>query len=138
MWGCISCTGRFERRRHGCVPGSNHAGIRAPPSRGGKLAEITFFVRVSLLACRVRWAQLSKAPPHQPIHRRRGGGSGLIDDYRVAHRDLPVAKDVHIDAAAVQEIPDDPRPGQPLQVQAWLADFDAETVDISNAETLAD
>ena len=44
---------------------------------------------------------------------------------RIAHRDRPRVEDVGVQPAAVEEVIDDPGPGQRLQVKARLAELDA-------------
>ncbi len=56
----------------------------------------------------------------------------------VAHADLAISQDVGVEPAAMDEVLDDPRPGQLLQMQARLAEFDADALDIADPETPAD
>ena len=48
----------------------------------------------------------------------------LFDDDLVADGDEPAGEDVGVQAAAVHQVLDDPRAGQPLQVGAGLTDLD--------------
>src|SRR5262249_58201999 len=57
---------------------------------------------------------------------------------RVTDRDDAVGKDVRIEATAVDEVLDQAGPGHRLQVQAWLAELDAVTLDLTDLEALAD
>src|SRR5262249_41441397 len=59
------------------------------------------------------------------------------DDNRVADADLAVSQDVGVEAAAVNQVLDDAWPGQRLQVQAGLAQVDAEALDVPDPEVLA-
>jgi len=65
------------------------------------------------------------------------GAVPLLGRNPVAHADLAIGQDVGIEPAAVDEVLDDPRPGQPLQMQARLAEFDAGALDIADPETPA-
>ena len=47
-----------------------------------------------------------------------------MDDDGVAHRDLTVVEDVGIEPGPVDQLLDDPRPCQLLQVQARLTQLD--------------
>src|ERR1039458_5261092 len=49
-----------------------------------------------------------------------------------------VSLDVGVEPAAVDEFPDDPRPGHLLRMQARLAEFDAQTLDIPDPKAPAD
>src|SRR5262249_24846560 len=57
---------------------------------------------------------------------------------RVADRDDAVRKDACVKATAVDEVLDQARPDHRLQVQAWLAELDAVTLDLTDLEALAD
>jgi hypothetical protein len=57
---------------------------------------------------------------------------------RITNADLAVGQDVGIEPAAVDEILDDPRPRQLLQMQARLAQLDAGTLDTPDPEPPAD
>jgi hypothetical protein len=62
----------------------------------------------------------------------------LLGGHPVAHADLAIGQDVGVEPAAVDEILDDPGPGQLLEMQARLAEFDVGTLDISDPEPPAD
>jgi len=59
----------------------------------------------------------------------------LLGGHPVAHADLAIGQDVGVEPAAVDEILDDPGPGQLLEMQARLAEFDAGTLDIADPAT---
>src|SRR5882724_9525153 len=70
---------------------------------------------------------------------RGGAGHGaLFGRNPVAYADLAIYQDVGVEPAAVDEVLDDPRPGQLLQMQARLAEFDTGAHDIADPETPAD
>src|SRR5262249_14432045 len=56
----------------------------------------------------------------------------------VADRDRAVGEDVGVDAGAMDELLDDPRPRHLLQVEARLAELDAVALDRPDEEALAD
>src|SRR4029077_1337655 len=56
----------------------------------------------------------------------------------VADRDRPRADDVGVEAAPVEKVVDDPRPREPLEVEAGLADLDALAFDLTHEEPPAD
>src|SRR5713101_6891298 len=76
------------------------------------------------------------------MSRREDGSPGpfghIIFEQPVADRDRSAGQDVRPQPAAVHEILDDPGAGEPLQVQARLAELDSETLDLADAEALAD
>jgi hypothetical protein len=61
------------------------------------------------------------------IEKARSGASGepcvapLFGGKPVAHANLAIGQDVGVEPAAVDEVLDDPRPGQLLQMKARLA-----------------
>src|SRR5579875_18876 len=61
-----------------------------------------------------------------------------VGEHRVADADRAAGQDVRADAAAVDEVLDDPGTGELLQVQARLAGFDAEALHLADPEALAD
>ena len=69
-----------------------------------------------------------------PIVRRSGP---LMDDDGVAHRDPTVVEDVGIEPGPVDQLLDDPRPRQLLQVQARLAQLDPEALNVTDPKALA-
>jgi len=62
----------------------------------------------------------------------------LVCGNRVADGDLAIGEDVGVEPAAVDEFLYDPGPRHLLQVQARLAEFDAETLDIADPKAPAD
>lgn len=69
---------------------------------------------------------------------RRHKVRSLACGNRVTNGDLAISQDVGVEPAAVDEFLDDPRPRHLLQMQARLAEFDAETLDISDPKAPAD
>ena len=61
-----------------------------------------------------------------------------MDDDGVAHRNATVVEDVSIEPGPVDQLLDDPRPCQLLQVQARLAQLDPEELDVTDPKALAD
>jgi len=78
----------------------------------------------------------SNAPALSPQH-RKAAHLGLRPSDWVADADLAVGQNVGVETAAVNQVLDDARPGQLLQMQAWLAQLDAETLDVPDPEMLA-
>src|SRR5262250_769213 len=62
----------------------------------------------------------------------------LFGEDVVAYVDLAIGQDVGVEPAAVDQVLDDPRPGQLLQMQARLAQFDAGALDLADPEPPAD
>ena len=58
-----------------------------------------------------------------------------IREQPVAHENRSVGQDVRVQSVAVDEILDDARPGEALQVQARLADLDADALDVADPGT---
>ena len=60
-----------------------------------------------------------------------------IREQPVAQGNRSVGQDVRVQSVAVDEILDAAGPGEALQVQARLADLDADALDIADPEALA-
>src|SRR5437870_4127088 len=95
------------------------------------------------------------APERRAAHRPPSGGAGgagtsarsgkalaslapLLGGDRVADGDRAVGEDVRVEARAVDEVVDDPRARERLEMQARLAELDAVALDLADAEALAD
>src|SRR5438067_458382 len=78
----------------------------------------------------------------RPVGRRHADNDrlralGKRDDL-VADRDRAVGEDVRVDARAMGQLLDDPRPGHRLEMPTRLAELDAVALDLADAEALAD
>ena len=89
-------------------------------------------------------AQRRRAHPRHR-HRRRRRGAFSVPRRRLTSRRRPRRRprscrreDVGVEAAAVDELVDDPGPRQRLQVEARLAELDADALDLADAEALPD
>jgi len=83
-----------------------------------------------------------RATSGRSLGRRHADDHGLRAlgkrDDRVADGDRAVGEDVGVDARAVGELLDDPRPRHRLEMPARLAELHAEALDLADAEALAD
>jgi len=71
--------------------------------------------------------------PPVPIAARSGPP---VDDHGVAHRDVTVVEDVGVEPGPMDQLLDDPRPRQLLQVQARLAQLDPQALDLTDPKRL--
>ena len=90
--------------------------------------DFTSRLRGNVRTCSRAWAAVE--PDHGQWHTRRRRAVPLSGCNPVAYADLAIGQDVGVEPAAVDEVLDDPRPGQLLQMQARLAEFDARALDI--------
>jgi len=77
-------------------------------------------------------------PDHVLMAQAASGALPLSGRNPVAYADLAIGQDVGVEPAALDEVLDDPRPGQLLQMPTRLAEFDAGALDVADPETPAD